>query len=308
MDLELPGLLVFRSVAETGSFTEAAKSWRISQPAVSTFISRLESSVGLILLERSSSGAKLTPAGIEFLKWCGEVCDCYLNFVSGVTTTSRRMNRQVLVGIDRSWLGERTREMLVKNPAVAGIELVMCDADEDWWKGLESSKYDAVIAARFLQAGLAAGIQQGVILQERGLTVAWNPDFYSFDRNQFSFPDLLRTSVLMPDDRVVSGFASFLTLWCDCAYGVRPANIVHFPSEVEAATAAAAGLGVFLGPGDSLRRVGDVAGKLEHVRTFEFLLPQAFTFGVFCRGGEDSKEVLSAAAAICRTATAGLPD
>ncbi|RYD37432.1 MAG: LysR family transcriptional regulator [Verrucomicrobiaceae bacterium] len=57
MDLELTSLLVLRSVAETGSFTEAAKCWGITQPAVSTFISRLESSVGLVLLERLSSPA-----------------------------------------------------------------------------------------------------------------------------------------------------------------------------------------------------------------------------------------------------------
>lgn len=308
MDLELPSLLVFRSVAETGSFTEAAKHWRITQPAVSTYISRLESAVGLVLLERSSSGATLTVAGIEFLKRATEVCDDYLSFVSGVETMGRRMGRRVLVAVDRSSLGERTRAALLDSPVVAGLEIEVCEADDEWWKGLEASRYDAVVAGRFLQAGLSPAIQEAVIHQERGLTVAWNPDFYPFNPDEFNFPELLRTSALVPDDKVVSGFASFLLLWCDCAYGVRPANIVRFPSEAEAATAAAAGLGVFLGPGDALRRVGEIADKLEHVRTFEFLLPQAFTFGIYCRGGEDSKEVLSAAAAISRIASAAIAE
>lgn len=37
------------------------------------------------------------------------------------------------------------------------------------------------------------------------------------------------------------------------------------------------------------------ADGLVHVRTFEFLLPQAFTVAVYCRSDEDSKEVLAMA-------------
>ncbi len=63
MDIDLSGLLVFRHLAETGSFTETGKRWEIPQPTVSLMISKLESAVGLVLLERSPFGAKLTPAG-----------------------------------------------------------------------------------------------------------------------------------------------------------------------------------------------------------------------------------------------------
>jgi DNA-binding transcriptional LysR family regulator len=99
---------------------------------------------------------------------------------------------------------------------------------------------------------------------------------------------------------VVSGFEAFLTMWCDYAYGIQPANLISFDSETEAAAAAAAGLGVFLGPGDVIPRVCNHADGLTHVRTFEFLLPEAFTYGIYCRSGEDSKPILTSAAAIGR--------
>ncbi len=298
MDIDLGGLLVFRHLAQTGSFTETGKRWKISQPAVSLMIGRLESSVGLILLERSSSGTRLTTAGTQFLEHANEVCDAYLAFIDGMRSIGRRMDREVLVGIDQSWFGKIFRQELMRGAPRAGVTSVFCELSENWGEGLESTQYDVVIAGRFLRAGLTAGIQEAVIRKERGITVAWNPDFYPFDVVNFSFPEILRTSVLIPDSGVVTGFASSLALWCEYAYGMQPANSVSFASEADAATAASAGLGVLLAPGDAMPRVNHAGDGLTHIRTFEFLLPEAFTFGVYCRSDEASKEVMTVAALI----------
>lgn len=55
--------LVFFEVATHMSFTRAANSLFISQPAVSKQIKNLESTLGIALLERKSNKIKLTPAG-----------------------------------------------------------------------------------------------------------------------------------------------------------------------------------------------------------------------------------------------------
>ena len=295
MDIDLCGLLVFRHLAQSGSFTETGKRWKISQPAVSLMIGRLESSVGLVLLERSPSGTRLTADGVLFLDRANEVCDAYLSFIDGMRNLGRRMDRQVLVGIDQSWFGAMLRREVHHLTKTDGVTPVFVDIRENWCELLESTQYDVVLASRFLRAGLSAGIQEAVIRRERGITVAWNPDFHSFDTNAFSFPEILRTSVLMPDAGVVTNFACSLKLWCEHAYGMQPANTVAFSSEAEAAAAAAAGLGVLLAPGDAMPRLGSVAEGLTHVRTFEFLLPESFTFGVYCRSDEASKEVLTVA-------------
>ncbi len=51
------------SVAESGSFTAAARSAHLTQPALSTAIQRLEAQLGARLLERGQKGARLTAAG-----------------------------------------------------------------------------------------------------------------------------------------------------------------------------------------------------------------------------------------------------
>lgn len=298
MDIDLSSLLVFRHLAQTGSFTETGRHWQISQPAVSLMIGRLESATGLILLERSSAGTRLTTAGSEMLQRANDVCDAYLSFLDGMRDIGRRMDREVLVGIDRSWFGEILKRELPQASPVAGVTPVFGEIPDNWSQALELTQYDVVVAGRFLRSGLTGGIQEAVIRKERGITVAWNPDFYPFDPVNFSFPEILRTSVLMPDSGVVTGFADSLAMWCKHAYGTQPAHSISFTSEADAAKAAKAGLGVMLGPGDSMGRLGDEGSGLTHVRTFEFLLPEAFTFGVYCRSDEMSKEVLSVAAVI----------
>lgn len=300
MDIDLNSLLVFRHLAQSASFTETGRHWKISQPAVSLMIGRLECAVGLILLERSSSGTRVTAAGIQFLERAGEVCDSYLAFIDGMRNIGRRMDHEVLVGIDRSWFGSMLKDEMQSGGFPQGVSPLVTDIPENWGEALESGRFDIVIAGRFLRSGLSAGIQEAVVRKERGITIAWNPDFYPFDPVNFSFPEILRTSVLMPDSGVVSGFAPALALWCEQAYGMQPPNSVPFASETDAARAASAGLGVLLAPGDAMPRLGGDGGGLIHVRTFEFLLPEAFTLGIHCRSDESSKEVLSVAAAIAK--------
>lgn len=298
MDIDLSSLLVFRHLAQTGSFTETGKRWKISQPAVSLMIGRLESAAGLVLLERSSSGTRLTTAGLQFLKHASEVCDSYLTFIDGMRNIARRMDHEVLVAIDHSWFGQILTSELPQAIYPTGVSALACDIGENWGEGLEAGQYDVVVAGRFLRGGLSSGIQEAAIRKERGITVAWNPDFYPFDPVDFSFPEILRTSVLMPDSGVVTGFASSLELWCEHAYGMLPANSMPFASEAEAAQAASAGLGVLIAPGDAMPRLGEAGSDLTHIRTFEFLLPEAFTFGIYCRSDEGSREVLTVASTI----------
>ena len=298
MDIDLSSLLVFRHLANSGNFTETAKHWKISQPAVSLMIGRLESAAGLILLERSSAGTRLTSSGIQFLEKASEVCDAYLTFIDDMRHIGRRMEREVLVAIDRSCFGESLRDSLPGTGFPQGLTVAQCDLGTNWGEALESLQYDVVITGRFLRAGLSPGIQEAVIRKERGITIAWNPSFYKFDAVDFSFPEILRASVLIPDHGVVTGFARYLATWCEQAYGTQPVNAVHFNTEPDAARAACAGLGVMVAPGDAMPRLGGTFKELVHVKTFEFLLPDAFTFGIYCRSDESSKEVMSVAATI----------
>jgi DNA-binding transcriptional LysR family regulator len=63
MAMNLNHLRIFRAVVEEGSITGAARSLRISQPAVSKQLAELESNVGAALVDRLPRGIRLTAAG-----------------------------------------------------------------------------------------------------------------------------------------------------------------------------------------------------------------------------------------------------
>lgn len=67
MSINLHHLRVFTAVAETGGFSRAAVTLRLSQPAVSKSVRELERELGLALFDRSGRAARLTDAGALLL-------------------------------------------------------------------------------------------------------------------------------------------------------------------------------------------------------------------------------------------------
>ncbi len=308
MEIDLPSLLVFRHLAKCGSFTDTGKHWNISQPTVSQMVNRLESSLGIILLDRSGNKTILTADGLSFLERADEVCDAYLEMIDGIGALSRRTDHQVTIALDPSWYSSVVFAAKDQLEAPSGITPIFTEITGDWTDALQSGQVDVVLACRFLHNGLSVGVQEALIKREEGITVAWNPEFHSFNPEKFSFPDILRTSILMPDDGQIPHFRDAIHTWCEHAYGMQPANIETFSSESEAASAAAAGLGVLLTPGDAIPRLGLDAQTLSHIKTFEFLLPEALTLGVYCRSDESNRDVMETAAQLGRMAIKLLPE
>lgn len=66
-EVNLSQCTAFVAIADTGSFTEAAKALAISQSAVSHAISSLEKALGVALMKRSRSGVEFTDVGQRIL-------------------------------------------------------------------------------------------------------------------------------------------------------------------------------------------------------------------------------------------------
>src|SRR4051812_7666276 len=64
---DLRQLRYFVAVAQAGQLTEAARRLDVAQPTLSQAIARLESQLGVQLLERENRGVTLTPTGRAFL-------------------------------------------------------------------------------------------------------------------------------------------------------------------------------------------------------------------------------------------------
>lgn len=67
---KLKALEYFIASAEEGSFARAAQRLEISVPAVQKIVGALERELGVVLLERSARGVRLTPSGSEYLDRC----------------------------------------------------------------------------------------------------------------------------------------------------------------------------------------------------------------------------------------------
>jgi len=68
MDIELRHLRYFVAVAEEASFTAGARRAHVAQQVLSAQVRQLEDMLGVELLNRTSRGVNLTPAGDAFLK------------------------------------------------------------------------------------------------------------------------------------------------------------------------------------------------------------------------------------------------
>ena len=78
------------TVAHEGQMTRAAQRLQLAQPALSQAIARLETQVGVKLLERHPRGVTVTPAGAAFL----EKAQATLAAVEEVSATARSWARQ----------------------------------------------------------------------------------------------------------------------------------------------------------------------------------------------------------------------
>ena len=64
----LTSLLAFEAIARRQSFALAASELHLTPSAVSHQMAKLERQLGLKLLERSTKGVVLTPAGVDYLR------------------------------------------------------------------------------------------------------------------------------------------------------------------------------------------------------------------------------------------------
>ena len=75
-------LITFRTLVETGSFTQTARQLGLTQPAVSQHIQKLEKGLGEALLIRHGRTTELTEAGALLYQHVIDLNQCYEAFVA----------------------------------------------------------------------------------------------------------------------------------------------------------------------------------------------------------------------------------
>ncbi|MHB1738929.1 MAG: LysR family transcriptional regulator [Actinomycetes bacterium] len=99
-DLDSLELLV--AVAQTGSLNQAAARFGLTQPAVSTRLRRLERRIGVPLLERATTGTRLTAAGELTVGWAQELLAAAIDLSRALASLSTGPARAVRVAASQT--------------------------------------------------------------------------------------------------------------------------------------------------------------------------------------------------------------
>ena len=106
MNVELRHLRYFVAVAEEASFTSAARRVHVAQQALSTQIRQLEEAIGARLLERTSRGVTLTPAGRAFLDSARDTLSTLERGVASARNSARAGPGRLSAGLSLAASGE----------------------------------------------------------------------------------------------------------------------------------------------------------------------------------------------------------
>jgi LysR family transcriptional regulator, nitrogen assimilation regulatory protein len=95
-------LFYFVKIVEAGSFSQAARTIHVAQPALSQQIAELEASLGIALLQRSARGIKPTVAGQKFYDEASTILRRYENLPGLVRSSSGEREGLVKIGMPAS--------------------------------------------------------------------------------------------------------------------------------------------------------------------------------------------------------------
>lgn len=101
-DHDLKLLRIFHAIAKSGGFTQAQVELNLSQSSISTYMSQLETRVGIRLCQRGHTGFALTDEGQAVLKQAEELFGALKHFAVQVSETKANLMGDLDLGVIES--------------------------------------------------------------------------------------------------------------------------------------------------------------------------------------------------------------
>jgi LysR family transcriptional regulator, nitrogen assimilation regulatory protein len=141
-------LFYFVKIVEAGSFSQAARTIHVAQPALSQQIAELEASLGVPLLQRSARGVRPTVAGERLYEEASSILRKLEKLPSVVRSSTGEVEGLVSLGMPASLsttlVGPFIEACRAANP---GITLKLIDGDSEFLReAVEKSKLDLALA------------------------------------------------------------------------------------------------------------------------------------------------------------------
>ena len=149
--MNLRQLQYFVAVADEGGFRQAAARLNVAQPALSRQIQSMESELGLVLVDRTSRGIALTPAGDAYVRAVRAVLAALANGVRRARLASVGHVGRCVIAAPRPALAighlSRAAERIASR--FPEIVLTITEADvPDHWEMLRRGEVDVVVGLR----------------------------------------------------------------------------------------------------------------------------------------------------------------
>jgi DNA-binding transcriptional LysR family regulator len=154
------------ALADRGHFRRAAEACHVTQPALSVGIRKLESELGIELVQRSRNYGDLTPAGKELVIWARQVLASSQTFTTEASRLRGELAGTLRLGVIPTALpvvGDIITPLLLQHPAL-DVELRSLSAS-DIVAQIETFTVDAGIS--YLADRPPAGLRYTEILRER---------------------------------------------------------------------------------------------------------------------------------------------
>jgi LysR family transcriptional regulator, nitrogen assimilation regulatory protein len=141
-------LYYFVRIVEAGSFSQAARTIHVAQPALSQQIADLEASLGVSLLQRSARGVRPTASGQKFYDEASSILRKYENLPGLVRSSSGEVEGRVGLGMPASLsttlVGPFIERCRADHPKVT---LKFIDGDSEFLREeVEKSRLDLALA------------------------------------------------------------------------------------------------------------------------------------------------------------------
>jgi LysR family nitrogen assimilation transcriptional regulator len=141
-------LYYFVRIVEAGSFSQAARTIHVAQPALSQQIAELEASLGVPLLQRNARGVKPTAAGQKFYDEASSILRRYGNLLGLVRSSAGDVEGRVSLGMPASLsttlVGPFIEACRASHPKVT---LKFIDGDSEFLREeVEKSRLDLALA------------------------------------------------------------------------------------------------------------------------------------------------------------------
>jgi DNA-binding transcriptional LysR family regulator len=200
MDINLFGLKIFVMVAEKKSFSEAARSLYLTQPAITHQIKKLENYFATPLFKRQSNTVLLTPAGEILYTYAKRFSKLDDELMEEIGRYTGRLTGDLAIGAC-TMVGEHLIPSFVKDfheahPAVRfNIEIGNCPAIVD--KLLKGIIDVGLIGDKVVHRDLVT-----VRLLEHTLFLVSSPDYVGIKKGTISLKDLTGMKLLLREEGV----------------------------------------------------------------------------------------------------------